>query len=284
LVHDLIGLYDEGEANSIARIVFETLFGIRGALKCTHYVLRDAQEAARLAEAKTRLIRHEPVQYVLGVADFFGLVYHVTPDVLIPRQETELLVDWIRHDVRPDISTQKKTPRILDVGIGSGCIGITLRHLMPQIELWGCDISAAALAVARRNAAHLLPEYPTGVTFVQMDALDDKAWQSLPIDYQVVVSNPPYIPHRERDLIPSHVLGHEPDLALFVTDDDPLIFYRLISQQAKRVLSPGGLLRFECNEFNAQEVAQLLQEQGWDDVQLRKDLSGADRMVGAKKT
>jgi release factor glutamine methyltransferase len=284
LIQQLTPLYGEGEARSIARIALEDAFDIRGAAACAAYVPRTPDEATRLQDITARLLRSEPIQYVLGVADFFSLKFLVTPAVLIPRQETEELVAWLRDDVRSAISIStlpKTTLRVLDIGLGSGCIGITLQRQLPDIQLFGCDVSADALAVATQNAQRLLPA-GADVTFFEADVLDTASWADFPSDLSIIVSNPPYIPHHERDLMPSHVLDHEPALALFVEDNDPLIFYKKIAELATQKLRRGGLLRFECNEFNAQEVADWLRHTGWHNVECRQDLSGADRMVGGQ--
>ncbi|MBL7806752.1 MAG: peptide chain release factor N(5)-glutamine methyltransferase, partial [Saprospiraceae bacterium] len=224
-----------------------------------------------LDRIEARLLQGEPVQYILGEADFFGLKFLVNPSVLIPRQETEELVAWVLEWLPPLVPL-----RLIDIGLGSGCIGITLQKKQPAIELWGIDKSEAALETARQNATRLLPGKT--VHLLHADILNQLDWAKLP-QASVIVSNPPYIPFTEQHLVPEHVAAHEPGMALFVENEDPLLFYRTIAAFAREKLLPGGALFFECNEFNASEVLQLLQDQGFSQVELRKDLAGAERMV-----
>ncbi len=264
LIAQLSPRYGRGEATSITRIVLEDAF----------------PNAAIIAEKTVqaildRLLQGEPVQYVLGQADFFGLKFNVSPAVLIPRQETEELVDWAIKILK----NQPKSPiRVLDIGTGSGCIPVTVKKNIPRAEVWASDISAGALAMATDNAARL----QTDIHFQQNDILNRTTWPELP-DFELIISNPPYIPQRERTLMPEHVLAYEPELALFVADADPLLFYRTIADFALLHLLPGGTLLFECNEFNATEVVALLQMRHFAGIELRQDLAGADRMVGGKK-
>ncbi len=269
LVLDLTPRYGPGEARSIARIVFEDAFGAR---RPAEKVFSEVEERQFL-DIRRRLLLGEPVQYVLGQADFFGLKFSVNPAVLIPRQETEELVawamEWLKERALPH-------PAVLDVGLGSGCIGITLKAKRPEIRLFGLEKSPAALDLAEENARRILGDQT--FTFVCGDILSPSAEQLFP-GLDLIISNPPYIPLREQTLMPEHVRKYEPGLALFVENDDPLLFYRAIAGFARRKLRPGGALFFECNEFNAGEVAALLRTEGFENVALRKDLSGAERMV-----
>lgn len=267
LVADLTPRYGAGEARSIARIAFEDAFGTRQPAEKVF----SAGEETRFLTIRQRLLAGEPVQYVLGQADFFGLKFNVTPAVLIPRQETEELADRA-------VKFLKKNPgaRALDIGTGSGCIAAVLALKCPASEVWATDVSPEALALAGENARRL----GAPVTFRRHDILPAESWDELP-GFDLVVSNPPYIPRREAALMPGHVLRHEPHLALFVEDDDPLLFYRAIADFSKKKLPPGGALLLECNEFNAAQVADLLREKGLSGVQMHQDLSGADRIVGA---
>ncbi|MFN0173847.1 MAG: peptide chain release factor N(5)-glutamine methyltransferase [Saprospiraceae bacterium] len=268
LVEQLMPRYGEGEAKAIARIVFEDAFDHGRAFG-----------EVRFAEILQRLLAGEPVQYVLGEADFFGLKFTVSPDVLIPRQETEELVAWVLEHLKT--FSPVHAPRLLDIGLGSGCIGITLKKKMPGLELFGLEKSPSALAIATENAKRILnipiSQYPN-FQFLHGDILNRSEWALFP-QLDVVVSNPPYIPHSEKHLVPEHVMAHEPALALFVDDPDPLLFYRAIADFSLGKLRPDGVLFFECNEFNAAEVADMLREKGFSKVELRKDLSGAERMV-----
>lgn len=274
LVEQLTPRYGEGEARAMARIVFEDAFD-RGR----------AFEEPKFEALLSRLLAGEPLQYVLGEADFFGLKFKVSPAVLIPRQETEELVAWVLDTIRDSaINLSPQSPlQLLDIGLGSGCIGITLKKKLPAIQLFGLEKSREALELAQINAGRLLPgpNAPSpDLQFHLGDILDPADWNLFPL-LDVVISNPPYIPHQEKNLMPEHVLAHEPSLALFVDDSDALLFYRRIADFAREKLRPGGLLFFECNEFNATQVAALLREKGFKNVELRKDLAGADRMVRA---
>lgn len=270
LVDALGPRYGIGEAKAIARIVFEDAFNHGRAF-----------DSMRFEEIQQRLVSGEPLQYVLGQADFFGLKFLVSPAVLIPRQETEELVAWVLSDLKDLAIPHAAGINLLDIGLGSGCIGITLKKKFPAIQLFGLEKSPEALAIARENALQILKITDSGVPqfqFFEGNALDPAHGDLFP-SMDVVISNPPYIPESEKGLVPDHVLAHEPALALFVADPDPLLFYRAIADFSLKKLKPGGALYFECNEFNAGEVVAMLHEKGFDRVTLRKDLSGADRMV-----
>lgn len=266
LVIDLTPRYGPGEARSIARIVFEDAFGTKRPAERVF----STEEETQFLHLRQLLLGGEPLQYVLGMADFFGYRFQVSPEVLIPRQETEELVAW----VLADLQRQPTGMKILDVGTGSGCIAVTLARKMPTAEVWAIDLSAGALAVATENARRL----GALVQFQQLDVLDEKEWEQLP-DFECIVSNPPYIPESEAILMPEHVLRFEPHQALFVDNEDPLLFYRRIADLALLKLTTSGTLFLECNEFNAGEVAELLRQKGFTEVVLRHDLAGAERMV-----
>jgi len=262
--------YGAGEAAFIARIVVEDIFFSKTNPERT---LTEA-ETHHFEQIKNRLVAGEPVQYVLGEADFFGLKFKVNPAVLIPRQETEELVFWVLEHLKTRVLEH---PVLLDIGLGSGCIGITLKKKNPSLQLFGLEKSPAALAVAVENARLMLGE-SKGYNFREGNILDRSDWEQFPL-LDVVVSNPPYIPHAEKNVMPEHVLAHEPALALFVENDEPLLFYRVIADFCLKRLRPGGTLFFECNEFNATEVADLLHQKNFREIELRTDLAGAPRMV-----
>lgn len=270
LVVALTPRYGEGEARSIARIVLEDAFQTRSYAT---WMLPE-EEQDRFQQLLQTLVKGVPVQYVLGEADFFGLRFAVNPSVLIPRQETEELVDWALSILR-----NQSAPKVLDIGLGSGCIGITLKVKKKDVELWGVEKSPEALEVARANADSLLGG--SSVQFLEGDILTGVS--ALHRSWHLIVSNPPYIPREEASFMPEHVLEHEPDMALFVEGADSLLFYRKIIIFAGEWLLSGGALLFECNEFNAKQVAELLKNAGFKEVELRKDLSGADRMVMGKR-
>jgi release factor glutamine methyltransferase len=264
----LLPRYGEGEARSISRIVFEDVFRFfQGADR-----LMQDREVEQFEKVKFRLLEGEPVQYVLGQADFYGFKFQVNPHVLIPRQETEELVYWIHHTVKKEFPGRKL--QLLDIGTGTGCIPITLGKLNPQLSVSALDVSKEALEVAKENALRL--EVP--VIFYQLDILLETAWEQLPV-FDLIVSNPPYIPIKEQELMDQHVLEYEPSLALFVENEDPLLFYKKITAFALTHLKKGGYLFFETNAFNAGEVLDFMEKKGFTLVQIEKDLNGKDRMV-----
>ncbi|MDX2070955.1 MAG: peptide chain release factor N(5)-glutamine methyltransferase [Haliscomenobacter sp.] len=269
-------LFDPREAQSIARIVFEDCFQLQRS-QFAQATLNDTQ-ASHLESILSALQRKEPLQYILGQADFYGLKFKVDSRVLIPRPETEELVEWVLETINAPIFST--TPRILDIGTGSGCIPITLAKKLPQAEVWGLDVSPAALALAQENAQLNQVQ----VHWLEVNILQEALWPQHFLDnpmFDVIISNPPYIPEREVVLMPVQVTEFEPHLALFVSDDDPLIFYRQIARFAQQNLRTGGYLFFECNEYNASEVATMLSEMAWKEIVLQKDLSGKERMIRA---
>ncbi|MCB0526373.1 MAG: peptide chain release factor N(5)-glutamine methyltransferase [Lewinellaceae bacterium] len=270
----LVSRYGLGEAASISRIFLEDRF---------HWKRGDREmtptELEILENDSTRLEAGVPIQYVLGQADFFGLKFKVDEKVLIPRQETELLVAEIMKHVG-----KGKQPQInlLDIGVGSGCIGISLKKKIREIRLYGIDKSRDALSMAEENARSLLGIEAEDCHFAEADILNLATLPELP-QFDVIVSNPPYIPEAEKHLMPEHVLAHEPWLALFVQDEDPLIFYKAIADFAMLKLRAKGALFFECNEFNASLAAEMLRGKGFTEVELIQDLAGADRILKARK-
>lgn len=269
LTRTLAGLYGRGEAYSISRIVFEDVFHFY------HYQEDrpiSAEQIERLQDIQQRLLTEEPIQYILGEADFYGYKFKVDPRVLIPRQETEELVYWIEKKIKKGPKNDRI--RLLDIGTGSGCIPISLKIRRPEIEVAALDVSAGALEVARENAAR----HKVDITFLQMDVLKEGAWSRLSA-YDIIVSNPPYIPIREKKLMDKNVLEYEPVEALFVEDEDPLLFYKKIARLAVQHLRPEGALFFETNAFHAKEVVAILAEEGFMKIKKKQDLNGNDRMV-----
>ena len=276
----LLSLYDEREAKAIVRLVLEERFGLTLAemldaslnekLKIKNEKLNGEEE---LEDMMRRLEQGEPVQYVLGEAWFCGRRFHVEPGVLIPRPETEMLVEWELQDERLKMKDEGLID-VLDIGTGSGCIAISLALGLPSASVVAWDVSDAALRIARANAEQLGAE----VSFVKQDALaapDDIA------RWDVIVSNPPYVCASEAAQMEPHVLEHEPHEALFVPDNDALLFYRAIAQYACRALKPGGRLFFEINPLFATELSSLLKSLGFAEVELRDDQFGKCRMIKA---
>ncbi len=266
LIEVLTPVFEKGEATQMARIVFEDAFAVTNFLRKDE--LSETQEA-KLKEIQTRLLAKEPIQYVLGMTYFYDLKFKVDPAVLIPRPETEELVAWILEDQPKNLNL-----RILDIGTGSGCIPITIKSKAPNFQVAALDISEGALTVAKENADLNQVE----IAFQNLDILKKENWKILP-SFEVIVSNPPYIPFKEKQLMSTNVLDHEPEIALFVTNEDPLIFYRTIIDLAKEHLVKGGWLYFETNEYNATKVEALFFNAGFFDIEKQKDLQGKDRMV-----
>lgn len=268
LVATLSPVQGEGEAMAIARIVLEDVFSWKPGRRPR---MLSHAEWVELEQLKDRLLAHEPVQYITGRADFYGLQLQVSPAVLIPRPETEELVEWVLERAKV-LLQQKGQVRVLDIGTGSGCIPLAIKHECPNLTVSAWDVSQSALEVASANADQLNLE----VSFSQVDILDANHWPTE--SWDIIVSNPPYIPHQEAELMPPSVWQHEPDLALFVENDDPLLFYRTIMQFAQQRGAAPVHLFFECNEYNAPAVDQMGQSLGFTQTTLRKDMQGKDRM------
>lgn len=268
------GGMEEGEARAIALLMLEKVCGMSVAEALTGSGKEAGHEEA-LQELATRIAKGEPVQYALGEADFCGLALNVEPGVLIPRSETEELVEWAVNTFKA--TRAGGTGNVLDIGTGSGCIAIALARQLPGVQVEAWDVSEEALRIASRNAEKNSIE----VVFKKVDVLEDagKAQGT----YDMIVSNPPYICEEEAQDMEKNVLEHEPRLALFVPDSDPLLFYRRIAQLGQQILRNHGLLFFEINRRFGQETVLMLQGLGYREVELRKDLYGNDRMVKAIK-
>ena len=270
----LTGIYDTDEAKAIVRWVLDVGFG----LSLTDIVCGKTDELSQKACAELegmmqRLEKGEPVQYVMGVAEFCGRRFRVEPGVLIPRPETGELCRMISQGVGSFVTS------VLDIGTGSGCIAITLELEMPEAKVTAWDISEKALGIAKKNAGALGAE----VTFERHDILDSSQFtlhDSLPL-WDVIVSNPPYVCQKEAAGMERHVLEHEPHLALFVPDDDPLLFYRAITRYAKEALKPNGLLYFELNPLYACETEAMVRESGFSETEIRLDMFGKQRFLKA---
>jgi len=267
-------LYEAREAANIAHLVVEHITGLS---KLDRIVYKDRTlepgQQARLEQAVGALLEQQPVQYVTGTAWFYGMELMVNPQVLIPRPETEELVEWIVNDVRTGGSADM---RMLDIGTGSGCIPLALKKELPAAGVWGIDVSVGALETAKANAT----QQQLDVRFEQVNVLDEQATAVLPF-FDIIVSNPPYIKQSEHTGMQQQVLAYEPSLALFVPDEDALLFYRVIAVLAKRKLAQGGSLYFEINEALGNEVVALLEASGFKNVMLKQDIFGKDRMVKA---
>ena len=274
--HRLTPVYGDGEAKAISRLVYEVRFALTLSDICIGKDTQlSANDQAELAEITRRLEQQEPIQYILGQADFCGRTFLVNHHVLIPRPETEELCRWIISEFR-DESLEFRDCSILDIGTGSGCIAITLAADLPKAEVTAWDISGEALQVARENAKRL----HLNVTFERTDALNT------PLDHErwdVIVSNPPYICNKERARIEANVLDHEPHTALFVPDETPLLFYSAIAQYGLTALKTGGRLYFEINPLYAQELAEMLSMMSYHDIEIKNDTYGKQRMIRARR-
>ena len=226
----------------------------------------------KFEEAIQRLIKFEPIQYIIGEEEFYGLPFLVNKDVLIPRPETEELVNWIVSDNKG----LNNSLSVLDIGTGSGCIAISLAYNLPKAVINALDVSKSALKVAKQNSKL----NNVTINFQQIDVLN---CNKLTETYDVVVSNPPYVREKEKLEIESNVLKHEPATALFVRDNDPLLFYRKIAELCKVYLKPRGLIYFEINEYLSEELIIMLKSKGFNDIVLRKDIFGKDRMLKCRK-
>lgn len=272
--HRIATSYEDGEARAIARILIEELFGLSYTdIVCGATDQLSADDTLRLDTAVRRIEQGEPLQHVLGYADFCGNHFGVNASVLIPRPETEWLVDEGERLMNGASNAAPSAPkRILDIGTGSGCIAISLKLRLGEAYVEAWDISEEALRTAESNAKALKAE----VAFCKRDAL--RAEESV-APWDLIVSNPPYICDSERADMDDNVLLHEPHTALFVPDDDPLRFYRAIARYALRSLSNGGSLLFECNTRYAEATGEMMREMGFEDVTVNDDCFGLPRFV-----
>ena len=282
LWHRLIPLYDADEAKAIVRWVIDVRFKLSLAdIICGKVTELSANDQAELEKIMLRLEKGEPVQYVIGVADFYGRQFHVEPGVLIPRPETALLCDQIIA------SQHSEGEKILDIGTGSGCIAITLALDIPESKVTAWDISDGALLIASDNANVLKAD----VHFEHRDALDSSLFtlhSSLStlhssLSWDLIVSNPPYIEPHERDGMAKNVLDYEPEIALFAPEASPTIFYERIGDYAWQSLKPGGKLYFELNPLTAERVGDYLRQLGFQQIEFHNDQFGKKRFLKATK-
>ena len=277
LVAQLYEVYDEREAANIADMVIEHVTGQR---KIERILYKDlpvsAEQQEQLKILTEQLLQHKPIQYVLGEVWFAGMKLFVNENVLIPRPETEELVEWIVDEVQNGKLKIETGFSIVDIGTGSGCIPIALKKKLTNAEVYAIDVSAGALEVAKRNAS----EQKLEIEFIQLDFLDEDEWKTLPA-FDVIVSNPPYIKKSEEQTMAKNVLEYEPHLALFVPDEDALKFYKAIAAFVKTHLKPNGKIFVEINEALAQQVTDLFKQSGFLQVTLKKDMQGKDRMIQA---
>ena len=270
-IQELTSIYDAGEAESFFYLILEAKHQLKRVdLALQPDLAFSESELKTWSSILEQLKKEIPIQYILGTTHFYGLEFEVNSNVLIPRPETEELVDWIVQ--KSKIKNQESKIKILDIGTGSGCIAISLAKNLPNAEVFALDVSDKALATAKSNAEFNQVE----IQFIHQSILET---EDLGQQFDLIVSNPPYVRHLEKQEIKKNVLDNEPHLALFVEDNDALIFYRKIAQLAKKNLCPNGQLYFEINQYLGQETLDLLQEMGFKDTTLRKDIYGNDRMI-----
>ena len=266
----LSSYYSTGEVTALSRILATELLGIK---ESTYFlkdpVTLDSEQEERLQGALELLKQQCPIQHILGYEYFCGLSFKVTQATLIPRPETSELVEWISGETTD-------SPRILDIGTGSGCIAISLAKKIPGSKVTAWDISPEALSVAKENSSLNTAD----VQFAQVDILTHQPAQET---FDIIVSNPPYIKEEEKSGMEANVLNWEPHTALFVPDSDPLLFYRTIAQKALAMLAPGGKLFFEINRAYGRETCEMLTSCGYTQIELRKDFADNDRMIKAVK-
>jgi len=268
---ELQGLYPDTEIKSFSNLIIEKVSGFsRTEIIVNKNTLFSVEQRHVIENFIEKLKEYVPIQYILGETEFFGLPFHVNESVLIPRPETEELVDWIRNE-----NDRNANPGILDIGTGSGCIAISLKHEFINATVDAFDISEKALETAQSNATLNKLE----VTFSKVDILNTPEMEQ---KWDIIVSNPPYVTELEKSEISPNVLDYEPHLALFVPDNDPLLFYRCIAIFAQQHLKPRGKLYFEINRQFGKATVDLLTAMGFGNVELRKDISGNDRMVRAE--
>ncbi|WP_426329700.1 peptide chain release factor N(5)-glutamine methyltransferase [Pedobacter sp. R-06] len=272
---ELEPLYDSNEAKALFSIAAEQVL----ALSSAKLIMQKDTDISFINIQKLLSILNDlqigkPIQHILEEAHFYGGVFKVNEQVLIPRPETEELVDWIISDNSSQFSANTNHKiSILDIGTGSGCIPITLKKHLSKAEVATLDVSANAIAVAKENAEQINVK----IKFIEADILNFKSEEK----FDVIVSNPPYIRDLEKADMHNNVLVYEPHLALFVRDENPLIFYKAIADFARTNLKPSGQLYFEINEYLGNETIEMLAAKGFIDIELRKDMQGKDRMVRA---
>lgn len=271
-VKELQPIYEASEAENIFALASEKV--VKSNLHRNHYAAINLSIAQfqQFENIKDRLLKHEPIQYIINECWFYDIPFYVDENVLIPRPETEELVDWVIKENR-----SKTGLKILDVGTGSGCIPVILKRKLPTATVHSCDVSESALQTAKKNAE----TYQTEINFSLLNFLDEGNWSDLP-SFDLIVSNPPYIPTYEKNAMQKNVLEHEPHLALFVENEKPLTFYEAIAKFGSEKLNPDGCIYVEIHESLGKEVVNLFARKGFT-AELKNDLQGKNRMVKAAK-
>jgi len=273
-IKELSPFYDAYEAESFFYLILENKHKLRQIdLALNHELTFSDADLAIWGGFLNELKKEVPIQYLLGKTNFYGLDFEVNENVLIPRPETEELVEWIINENKK--AGKSKKIKVLDIGTGSGCIAISLAKNLPNAEVYGIDVSKKAIETAKRNAIN----NNVDVTFMYQNILDTDV---LACNFDIIVSNPPYVRNLEKEEIKKNVLDYEPHLALFVDDNDALVFYRKIAALAKSGLKESGQLYFEINQYLGKEMTDLLEKMDFKNIELRKDIYDNDRMISCK--
>ena len=267
-------IYDNREADTISDWVFENVTGLkRWERREDQHKQLNKTDSQKLKKYLQELLKHKPVQYILNEAWFYKMKFYVNEHVLIPRPETEELVEWILSSKKNNAAFNSKRTNIIDIGTGSGCIPISIKKELPAANITGIDVSEKAIEVAKKNAARL----NTSIDFFQIDFLKEDQWKIL-LQYDIIVSNPPYIPISEKQILAKNVADFEPKIALFVEDNDPFIFYKKIVQFAENHLKENGEIYAEVHEQFAKKVKGIFDDAGFITT-VKKDIYGKERMV-----
>ncbi len=292
----LLGYYPDTEIQSFFNILSEHILKMnRVDISQNLYAVVSGKKYDKFQKAIDRLKNYEPIQYILGDTEFYGLKFNVNPSVLIPRPETEELVSWIidchsePYDLAQDRLRKESEIKILDIGTGSGCIAIALAKNLPNAKVFALDVSGEALKIAKKNAIN----NEVDIEFIEANVLNFEHEFFFPFGkdvsqrqkgiFDIIVSNPPYVRELEKEAMSANVLDHEPHLALFVKDDDALLFYRKIAELSNGILKPNGSLYFEINESLGSSTKALLEENSYNNVELKMDIFEKDRMIKAIK-
>ena len=278
LQESISGIYDSREAENISQMVMESITGWeRIDISLNRQAALSVNQLERIKQIGQELLAHRPVQYVLGESWFAGMKFFVDENVLVPRPETDELVNWVAEEI-DNGPKGKQDLIVMDVGTGSGCIAISVKKKIPAVKMLAVDVSDAALSIAKKNSKSLNAE----IELIKADFLNPSIRQELPA-VDILISNPPYIPKSAGSTMSPGVVNHEPSLALFVDDHHPLVFYHALSEFGKTHLHSGGMIFAEINELMGPSVLELFERDGWE-LEMRKDLQGKHRMIKAWKS
>ena len=272
-------IYDDREAENISDWIFEIVTGLKGWERRGNQNKKLSEtDFEKLKKYLQELLTHKPVQYILNEAWFYKMKFYVDKNVLIPRPETEELVEWIVKDEKYNVGDTSKQTNIIDIGTGSGCIAVSLKNEMSKVNITAIDVSGKALLIAKKNAEGLGAK----IDFFQIDFLKEDEWKTLP-QFNIIVSNPPYIPINEKEVLSQNVTEFEPEIALFVLENDPFIFYKKIAGFAQLHLREDGKIYVEVHEEYAKEVRNIFKSAGFIS-EIKKDIYGKERMIKALKS